>query len=192
MATSKLQKYTKQFLSIYFGQYEILENTRPDWLITPDGERLELDFLIEELNIAIEVQGKQHYIHVPHFQPEYRDFENRIRWDRFKRKRCDQLGIKLIEISSELDAEQMILAITAQIPEDQFKIDPTNPNITYLARKKIKKGDTKVLLRLRKRYNKLLARDNLHPNNRKKITEKLARVEEEIHSQNLHKIHNYL
>lgn len=105
MSTSKLQRQTSKFLSIYFGQYTIKENIRPDWLITQEGERLELDFLIEELNIAIEVQGKQHFAYTPFFHDSHEDFKNRLRWDRFKKERCKAAQIELIEITSQSDLD---------------------------------------------------------------------------------------
>lgn len=54
MATSKLQKYTSSLLGKHFGEYTIRENHRPEWMMSRDGKRLELDFFIEELNFAIE------------------------------------------------------------------------------------------------------------------------------------------
>jgi len=57
MATSKLQRKFGDLLDINFPQYRIRENYRPDWLISSDDTWLELDFYIEDLKIAYEVQG---------------------------------------------------------------------------------------------------------------------------------------
>lgn len=107
MSTSKLQRATSQFLSVHFGSYTIRENIRPDWLITEKGERLELDFLIEELNIAIEVQGEQHYVFTPFFQKDSDGFKDRLRCDNFKKRVCEQMGLRLIEIAGEADLYQL-------------------------------------------------------------------------------------
>jgi hypothetical protein len=50
-----------------FPQYRIRENYRPDWLLSSNITKLELDFYIEELKIGVEVQGEQHYKFVEFF-----------------------------------------------------------------------------------------------------------------------------
>jgi len=57
MSTSKLQRYTGEQLRKRFGKYGLVENTRPAWLVSSKGERLELDFFIDKLSVAVEVQG---------------------------------------------------------------------------------------------------------------------------------------
>lgn len=114
MSTSKLQRKTSEFLSTFFGAYTVRENIRPHWLITPQGERLELDFLIEELDIAIEVQGKQHFYFIPFFHQNHTGFKKRLIWDRFKRQQCRQRGVALIEIASESD---IVLQLESLIPD---------------------------------------------------------------------------
>jgi len=68
---------------------------------------LELDFFSEELNLAIEVQGKQHYQWVLFFQPTKWDFYAQKRRDNLKRGLCAKKGITLIEapywIKTEVD-----------------------------------------------------------------------------------------
>ncbi len=86
----------------------ILENKRPDWLVSSQGERLELDFYIPELDIAIEVQGKQHYTFVPHFHLSRNGFSEQLRRDREKRYLCDRKGITLLEVASDTEIDDMI------------------------------------------------------------------------------------
>ncbi len=107
MSTSKLQRYVSTKLN-QLSSFEIKENIRPDWLITKLGERLELDFYIEELNVAIEVQGAQHYIYVPFMHGNYSGFRDRIRRDEFKREICQLAGIELIEVSNQSEADDTI------------------------------------------------------------------------------------
>lgn len=113
MSTSKLQRYISDQLSIHFGGYVIKENYRPDWLITNSGSRLELDFYVEELNFAIEVQGRQHYIYVPHFHKNYDRFLKRLEWDKFKRYTCLSLGIELFEITNKQDFRDKIMPLSS-------------------------------------------------------------------------------
>lgn len=86
-------------------EFKIKENVRPNWLISSDNTWLELDFYIEELNIAFEVQGEQHYKFVPFFHKSEDDFTKRKKHDKEKRDLCYGKGIKLIEILTETDAE---------------------------------------------------------------------------------------
>lgn len=88
-----------------FPQLEVLHNTRPNWLIGSKGERLELDFYLPQLAIAIEVQGEQHARFVPHFHKEYQGFKDQKRRDDDKARTCENVGITILEIwsSSEID-----------------------------------------------------------------------------------------
>jgi hypothetical protein len=67
MSTSKLQQEVGNLLDREFPQYRIRENYRPDWLLSSNITKLELDFYIEELKIGVEVQGEQHYKFVEFF-----------------------------------------------------------------------------------------------------------------------------
>ncbi len=92
-------------------EYSPVENSRPDWLITEEGERLELDFYVERLDLAIEVQGKQHYTYIPYFHQEYSGFLTGLRRDRFKREKCEQRGVRLYETASTNDVDLSFLSI---------------------------------------------------------------------------------
>jgi hypothetical protein len=112
MSTSKLQRYVSQKLSTHFSKFTIRENIKPSWLITPTGERLELDFFIEEIETAIEVQGKQHYVYVPHFHETLGDFHNQITRDDFKKEVCKTRNIKLYEIYNQEDADLFFIELS--------------------------------------------------------------------------------
>lgn len=64
---------------------------RPDWLKSPKTKlNLELDGYCEELKIAFEYNGPHHY------DPNYIYYHKSVVWkDRFKKRRCKELGIKL-------------------------------------------------------------------------------------------------
>ena len=120
MSTSKLQKEVSMALSIHLGGYTIRENTRPEWLTDDTGARLELDFTIEELNVAIEVQGAQHYVFTPHFHSNHKAFVAAMRRDEFKQRACLERGVKLHEVASSSEIFDMTSDIIANIPEEIF------------------------------------------------------------------------
>lgn len=117
MPRSKLEALVSRKLMFCLSGVTIKENTRPDWLISNHGERLELDFYIPELDLAIEVQGAQHYKFTPHFHKGQRTFADQVRRDREKRAICDRKGITLFEIASEVDLESFASKINNMIPE---------------------------------------------------------------------------
>lgn len=120
VATSNLQRQVSNRLSIHFGGYTIRENSRPDWLMSVDGERLELDFVIEELKCAIEVQGQQHYKYIPHMHGDYNGFLKRVRNDNRKKELCSRFGLRLYEISSESDIQGVVESISSTIRPVEF------------------------------------------------------------------------
>ena len=103
MSTSKLQRLVSKYLYDNFGKYTIRENSRPEWLFDETGRRLELDFYVEELRLAIEVQGIQHYQYNEIFHGSLDGFLDQISRDKLKASACDKNDITLIEISSESD-----------------------------------------------------------------------------------------
>lgn len=125
MSSSKLQKTVSQQLSLNFGIFTIRENIRPDWLLDGTGRRLEIDFYIEEIKIAIEVQGQQHYAFTKFFHGDYKNFADQVRRDNLKRDYFYFNGIKFYEISSESDLNDVIEDIKSIIFEkpDSYETD---------------------------------------------------------------------
>lgn len=60
--------------------------------------RLQLDGYNEELKIAFEFNGRQHYEYPNHWHKSKREFKAQQFRDTFKREKCKELGITLIEI----------------------------------------------------------------------------------------------
>lgn len=114
--------------------YEVRENYRPEWMQSKTGGRLELDFYVEELAIAFEVQGRQHFEYVPFFHATYLDFEAQQCRDEEKRSLCQEAGVTLYEvvcpdeISVILDALEPEMKSASQEP---IKIRLTN-RLRYL------------------------------------------------------------
>lgn len=121
LSTSKLQRFVSDTIFRCLSEYDPIENTRPDWLITTEGERLELDFLIESISIAIEVQGAQHYVYTPFFHQDSNGFAARLRRDRFKRETCKKAGITLYEIANMEDADMCFALIHSNIPDGKIQ-----------------------------------------------------------------------
>lgn len=72
---------------------------RPDFLKSPVTKKnLEIDCYNEELRIGLEYNGKQHYTYTPHFHRNKKNFLSQVHRDDWKRKKCRELGIRLIEI----------------------------------------------------------------------------------------------
>ena len=69
--------------------------TRPNWLLSDFGKRLELDGFCDELNIAFEYQGPHHYSKAY----KYQDLEKIKEYDNIKVKECYNRGILLFIIN---------------------------------------------------------------------------------------------
>jgi len=106
LTTSKLQRYISN--KLLFNNISFVENTRPEWLVSERGTRLELDFYIQEKNIAIEVQGEQHYVYVPYFHKSHDGFRKRLADDTRKRIACISYGVRLIYVRDENEADEAV------------------------------------------------------------------------------------
>ncbi len=71
----------------------------PEWLRNPESNRkLELDCYNDELKIACEYNGPQHYVWPNHFPMTREQFLAQNRRDNFKINRCDEMGVYLITV----------------------------------------------------------------------------------------------
>jgi len=74
---------------------------RPEFLknnVTGGRFNLELDCYNEELGLAVEYNGAQHYKHIPYFHKNKEAFLNQKYRDDMKRRLCIDNGIVLIEV----------------------------------------------------------------------------------------------
>jgi hypothetical protein len=92
---------------------------RPDWLISPISNRnLELDGYCEELNIAFEYNGKQHYSDDTIYP--------RSQYDLFKIQKCQSKSVKLfliMEIKSATKYKNIIDEIVLQAQNYNLNVD---------------------------------------------------------------------
>lgn len=95
--SSKGEKACRDALWEIFHKH--FPRVRPDFLKNPKtGRNMELDCYNDELKIAVEYNGRQHYVwpSFPGFTKE--KFVEQIRRDQLKLDICDQLGIYLITV----------------------------------------------------------------------------------------------
>ena len=75
------------------------KKANPEFLKTPDTNKyLELDMYNEELGIACEHNGSQHYVYPHHFHKNEKSFLRRIKLDKFKIEKCKEHGVHLISV----------------------------------------------------------------------------------------------
>jgi hypothetical protein len=124
MPTSNLQRYITSSLQVKLGSEAVQINIRPDWLTTDTGNRLEVDVYIENLNLAIEVQGNQHYIFTPHFHKTYDAFKKQLEYDRQKQELCKFNNVDLYEVTNRQEADEIIDMVTILL-----SISPSQPQV---------------------------------------------------------------
>lgn len=96
--SSKGETECKRVLESIFNKP--FNKIRPKWLANPitGNNHLELDLYNEELGLACEYQGKQHYVFTPFFHKSKEHFYNQKYRDELKRRMCKDNGLILIEV----------------------------------------------------------------------------------------------
>ena len=100
-------------------------STRPDFLKNPEsGCNLELDGYCEELQIAFEYNGIQHYTYPNWIHKTEKDFEKQVRRDQYKIHSCEISGVYLISIPYTIPHNLIEDYIIYYLPENvQKRID---------------------------------------------------------------------
>ena len=89
----------KIFIDKFNKNYKF-ENMRPEWLVNPETNcRLELDCYNEELELAFELHGRQHYEPIEYFGGE-KSYIKQYRRDLRTRNMCRQKGVTLFAIDN--------------------------------------------------------------------------------------------
>jgi len=110
-------------------------SVKPKWLLNKNGNRMELDGLCEELSLAFEHQGKQHYQKVDHFNRRKETLRWRLESDELKRKICDKRSITLIEVPYWIESKDLPEWIENEIRSKRadIKLAATPLPLSYLA-----------------------------------------------------------
>jgi hypothetical protein len=91
---------------------------RPSWLQNPETKRnLELDCYNEDLKLAVEYNGVQHYEWPNYTGQSQREFENQVRRDHFKKRMCDRRGVYLITVPHTVPHDDIPAYIINRLPE---------------------------------------------------------------------------
>lgn len=94
-------------------------SVRPDWLKNPEtGHNLELDCYNDDLEIAVEYNGIQHYKYPNAFHKTKQEFFAQVRRDRYKATVCKQKKIYLIVIDYTVPHDMIKSTILKKLPEN--------------------------------------------------------------------------
>ena len=115
--TSQGEEHCRRILEKIFGRK--FPPTRDlKWLYNPEsGRRLELDGYNEQLGIAFEFQGRQHYYYTPAFHETEDKFIQQIRRDRLKKELCLQNKVWLIVVPFTVSEGSREKYIKDQLPD---------------------------------------------------------------------------
>lgn len=93
-------------------------STWPNWLRNPEtDETLELDCYNDDLKIAVEYNGEQHYKWPNFTNQTYQQFINQVRRDTLKLDLCDKNGVYLIVVPYNVPYENIPSYIMSHLPE---------------------------------------------------------------------------
>jgi hypothetical protein len=98
---------------------------RPDWLKNASGKNLELDIFNEELMLAFEYNGEQHYKFNKYHHKNEKEFEELQERDKLKKKLCSKNEVTLIIIPFTVDEKEIYDFIRKQL--DDRDIEFNNP-----------------------------------------------------------------
>ncbi len=85
---------------------------RPNFMLNGvSGHNLELDCYNDELKVAVEYNGEQHYKYIPYFHPNKEAFYNLKYRDEMKQRLCEQNNIKLITVPYTVKHEDIEMYI---------------------------------------------------------------------------------
>jgi hypothetical protein len=118
---SKGESHARNLAQIIFGKPFI--KTRPDFLKNNvTGHNLELDLYNDELKLAIEYSGAQHYKYIPFFHKNYEHFQTQKYRDEIKKMLCEKNDIQLIEIPYTVKLKDMENFIRLQAKKLGFDV----------------------------------------------------------------------
>lgn len=108
-----------EILEEYYGR-----SFAPIWhpqIINDTGYLLELDCFNEELQLALEYNGIQHYQWPNYTGMSEMDFKLLVKRDAYKKKRCAELGIYLIVVPHWVEYHHLRKYIHERLPENRVR-----------------------------------------------------------------------
>jgi len=91
---------------------------RPDWLLNPlTGRKMELDLYNEDLKLAIEYNGRQHYVYTPFFHSSIEKFRDQVKRDHSKIDICDGRGVYVITVPYNVPVDKIEKFIRYNLPD---------------------------------------------------------------------------
>ena len=109
------EKLCREFLEKRFGLPFI--NCRPYFLRNPETQQfLELDCYNNDMKLAVEYQGAQHYNYPNYFHRTKQEFTDQIKRDIFKKDMCEQMGVILICVPWHIQNRQIPKYIENLLP----------------------------------------------------------------------------
>jgi hypothetical protein len=111
------ESLVREAMEDFFGHK--FPNTRPDFLKNPDtGYNLELDGYCEELQIAFEYNGLQHYEEIPFYKKSFKTAQGN---DKIKARKCKEKGVVLWVFDSREFGRRPIHTLKKLFAEDVEK-----------------------------------------------------------------------
>lgn len=102
--------YTNELLSIKILEHifeKEFPKIRPDWLKNKEGNNIELDGYNDELKLAVEYNGIQHYAFTPYFHKTDNALDKIQQHDKLKLEECIKNNVKLIVVPYTLSAYEI-------------------------------------------------------------------------------------
>jgi len=120
--TSKGEFICRQFMELTFRRP--FRRTRPAFMKNPiTGVNLELDLYNEELKLAVEYNGRQHYEYSTYMHHNSKDkFMNQQYRDYIKKDLCDKHGVRLIIVPYTVPHKEIPAFLSRELGKLSMKI----------------------------------------------------------------------
>lgn len=112
---SKLHTAFREAIQEVYPDFPFAENVRPDWLRSDSGYPLELDFYFETIDMAVEIQGQQHYRYIPYFHGKLSGFDAQRRRDNLKKRICFKKQVVLLFIKDDESLSDVLKVIISRV-----------------------------------------------------------------------------